>query len=256
MFDPETSISPRNEIKLNQEWSLLAYSFLATISVATVISSLFNGHFPEKTLHILMITVAGFLSLFHLGKKFRAWRAVANLRRSMLSREIALFILYSGVSIIAVTIRLPILLIIASIVGLTLLIVIDSVYIFADRKKYVILNSGQTFITALLIVSFFSGAVFPFIFIATIKLVSSVYRMSVSKKDDLFGIRFLRIALLLMTGVALISKISYSDPVILFLFLTGEFFDRLIFYYDFSPLNINILIDKQIKEISDEKKRG
>jgi len=257
IFDTETSISIRNEKKLNQEWSLLMFSFLVTISVAIIISSLFNGHFPGKTLHILIITVAGIFSFFQVGIKFRTWRAVTNLRSPMLRREIGLFIIYSAISTIAVAIRLPILLVIASVVGLILLIVIDSEYIFADRRKQVILNSGQTFITALLIVSFFSGAVLSFLFIATIKMVSSVYRMSAGKQNGLyFALRFLRIALLLLAGVTLVSKISYSDPVIFFLFLTGEFLDRLIFYFDFSPLNINILIDKQINAERDEKKRG
>lgn len=119
------------------------------------------------------------------------------------------------------------------------------------------MHSGQTFLSALLIVSFFTGIVLPFIFIALIKLAASAYSLSINKINNInFVIRFLRIALLLVTGVSLVSEISYPDPVISSIFLTGELIDRIIFYIDFSPVNINTEIIKQINIERNEKKRG
>jgi Fe-S-cluster-containing dehydrogenase component len=257
IFEPQNPVSTGKERNKIREWSLIAFSFLTTLSVAIMISSLINGKFPEKILLISIIILAGILSLSHLGRVTRAWRAIINVKSSPLSREIVLFIIYSAVSFIAVFFELPGFLIASSFFGLILLIVIDGVYIYADKRKSVIIHSGQTFLSALLIVSFFTGIVLPFLFIALIKLAASVYRLSVHKINGInSGIGFLRIALLLITGTSLISGISYTDPVIISLFLTGELFDRIIFYFDFDPLNINTLINKQLNAIRNEKKRG
>jgi hypothetical protein len=134
---------------------------------------------------------------------------------------------------------------------------IDSVYFFADRSKKVIIHSGQTFISALLIGSFLSGSVLPFTFIALIKIALSVYNLSSSKLHGTnFSLRFTRIALLIVSGASMISHISYNDNLIVFLFLAGELFDRIIFYIDFNPPDINRLIYEQQNIQRYEKKRG
>jgi DMSO reductase anchor subunit len=219
------------------------FSFLITISVATIISSVIRGVFPDRLLFFSTIVIAGLISVLHLGRKFRAWRALTNLRSSPLSREIALFILYSALSFIAVLLEVPGYLIASSLIGLLLLISIDSVYIYADNRKSLMLHSGQTFLSGLLIASFFSGAMLPFIFISVLKLATSIINL-LSKRDSRnnFLIRFLRIAFLMITCASFISDISHSDKILILLFLTGELFDRVIFYIDFKPLNINTLI--------------
>jgi len=117
-----------------------------------------------------------------------------------------------------------------------------------------IFHSGQTFLSGLLIVSFLTGFVYPFVFIAMIKLVSSVYIILINKISGIqFGFRFIRIALLIVIAVSMVSQISYSDPVILSIFIIGELIDRMIFYDDFSPINIDKEIVKQINIDLDEK---
>jgi hypothetical protein len=141
------------------------------------------------------------------------------------------------------------------VIGLILLVLIDSVYIYTDNRKPVILHSGQTFVSALLIVSFFSGIILPFIFISVIKLFSSLYSMHVNKTDSrYFEIRYLRIALLLVTGASMFLNISHPDLVIISIFLTGELIDRILFYIDFNPVNIKTEIIKQINSVINEKK--
>ena len=249
--------SDERETGLRNEWSLVVFSFLTTISVATLISSLIKGIFPDRTLFFLIIMVAGIVSLFHLGKKVIIWRAVANLRTSPLSREIVLFILYSLISTIALFSELPIYLVASSIIGLILLIAIDSVYIYADKRKSVLMHSGQTFLSGLLIASMFSGAIFPFLFLALLKLATSVYSLiSIRKNRNIFVISFLRMAMLVIAVASLISGLSDSDNLIIILFLTGELIDRILFYIDFKPLNINRLITKQPIVLRYEKERG
>ena len=133
---------------------------------------------------------------------------------------------------------------------------IDSVYIFSDRRKYVMLNSGQTFISALLMASFFSGIIFPFIFIALIKLISSLYNLAGKTDGYFYNLRFIRFAFLFIPAMSLISNNFHNDLSILIIFMIGELFDRVLFYIDYNPLNINILIHEQINHERDEKKRS
>jgi Fe-S-cluster-containing dehydrogenase component/DMSO reductase anchor subunit len=246
-----------NEETLFGEWSLIAFSFLATLSVSSFVSSVINGVFPNIYLFVLVILLAGICSLFHLGKVSRAWRAVSNLRTSPLSREIFAFIIYSVVSVISLFLEIPVLLIVSSIISFVLLFLIDSVYLYSDKRLPAVVHSGQTFLSSLIFISFFTGSIIPFIFIALIKVISSLYFLSIKKVDDLnFGIRFLRLLFLLFSGACIISGHFKDDPVIMILFITGELFDRILFYIDFKPLNIKTLIYEQINTFRDEKKNG
>jgi DMSO reductase anchor subunit len=211
---------------------------------------------PEKMIFIPLLILAGSASFFHLGRKLRAWRSVANLKNSPLSREVAAFIFFTFVTIVNTFLRMPSLLIVSLVIGLFLLALIDSVYIYSDKSKSVILHSGQTFISALLIGSFFSGIILPFVFIALIKLTLSIYGFKSGKiLITYFGIRFLRIAFLIISGFSLISKISYPEHSVYLIFLTGELLDRILFYIDFNPMNIKILLEDRLKIERDEKKR-
>jgi Fe-S-cluster-containing dehydrogenase component/DMSO reductase anchor subunit len=257
IFDIEKKANRQQDPAIQLEWSLIAFSFLTTLSVAKVISGLIDGIFPQKLFFILIIGVAALLSVFHLGKKRRAWRAILNLRHSPLSREIGLFLLYFLFAALTVIIHLPFLLIISAITGLMLLVTIDMVYIYADNRKTVFLHSGQTFFTVLLLIAFLTGKILPFIFIAVLKLTIAVYYLR-TKRDVsiIFVLRFVRTALLIITGISMISAISYPGTAIITLFLAGELLDRILFYIDFKPLNINRLMNYHLNEAEYEEERG
>ena len=253
----ETDQKPVKEEKnFSGELSLIIFSFLVTISVSTLISSLIRGVLPEKMIIIPMLILAGLASFFHLGRKLRSWRSVANMKNSPLSREVAAFVVFTFVTVVNTYLRFPSLLIVSLVIGLFLLALIDGVYVYSDKSKSVILHSGQTFLSALLIGSFFSGIILPFAFIALIKLTLSINSLKSSKiLITYFGIRFLRIAFLIISGLSLISKISYTEPSVYIIFLTGELLDRILFYIDFNPLNIKSLFEDRLKIERDEKKR-
>lgn len=242
---------------ISDEWSLIAFSYLATLSVSAIFSSFIKGVFPPAMIFLPVLLLTGAVSFFHLGQKTRAWRSVANLSHSALSREIAAFIAFASVSALTVLFHIPGLLIVSSIIGMAFLILIDNVYVSADKRFPVVLHSGQTFISALLIISFFTDSTLPFLFMALIKLISSFYRLSVNQlHKQNFGLRFLRIAFLIVSGISMVSDISYPDLFIVSLFLIGELFDRMLFYIDFNPLNIYKLINQQLNTERNEKKRG
>jgi Fe-S-cluster-containing dehydrogenase component/DMSO reductase anchor subunit len=257
IYGQKESKENKEEKNISDELSLIIFSFLATLSVSTMISSFVEGVFPQKMIFIPVLFLTGVVSFFHLGRKLRSWRSVMNLRNSPLSREIAAFIVYIVISFVTVFSHVPGLLIASSITGLVFLMLIDSVYIYADRSKSVFLHSGQTFISALIIVSFVSGVVVPFVFIALIKLISSFHGLYIKKaNNNNFGIRILRIAFLIVPGINIILHISHTDLIIVSIFLIGELLDRILFYIDFNPLNINTLIEEQLNIERDEKKRG
>jgi Fe-S-cluster-containing dehydrogenase component/DMSO reductase anchor subunit len=255
-FEPNESNPDPEKKTILTEISLIIFSFLSTFSVATIISSFIDGKFPDNVIFITVLILAGLASLFHLGRKVRSWRSISNFRTSPLSREIILFITYVILSLLTTFLRIPFLVIISSLTGLVFLAAIDSVYIFSDKRKSVFLHSGQTFISALLMISFFSGLTLPFIFIALIKLISSIYNLVNNPSRNLFNIRFMRIALLIITAMSMILNSLPDNFSIIIIFMVGELLDRILFYIDFNPLNINSLIHKQINHDRDEKKRS
>ena len=245
----------RNIRDISQEMSLIIFSFLSLLSVAILISAFIKGSFPDKMIQIPVLFLTGIVSLFHLGQKNRSWRALTNIKNSPLSREIAAFILYFILSVAATIFQIPFLLVVSSVAGLVFLIIIDSVYIYSDNRRAVVTHSGQTFISALLIISFLSGLILPFIFLAVIKLLAS--GKNLLKQDGYYFIfRFLRLAFLIIPAIAMVSVNPYYEFLTIFIFITGEFFDRILFYIDFNPLNINTLIREHRNFDKNEKKRS
>jgi Fe-S-cluster-containing dehydrogenase component/DMSO reductase anchor subunit len=245
------------EKKVSSDWSLVAFTFLTTLSVSGFASSLINGDFQSQVFSVVLLFIAGLLSIIHLGRKLRAWRALFNMRSSPLSREIGMFILFFATAAATLVLDSPALFVTASIIGIILLFAVDSVYIYADNSKKIILHGGQTFVSSLLIIAFLTGYFVPFIFIASIKMAYSIYSISVNSKTGLnFVLRFFRIFLLLISAAYLISGQSAMDLVIVCLFLTGELSDRILFYIEFEPMNINNLIYNHLIIAGNEKKRG
>lgn len=238
------------------EWSLVLFSFLTVLSVSIIASSIINGAIPDKLLFLTISLLPGVFSLFHLGKWERAWRAITNIKGSPLSREILVFLIYTIISCYSVAYEIPLLIAGSSIVGFILLIAIDAVYYYSVRTFSVFLHSGQAFLASLLIVSFLSGNIIPFLFIAVIRIILSAGIILRSRGNNNIDIlRFTRIALLLVAGASLVSGISYPGPAILTLFIAGEFIDRILFYFDFEPPGLNVLMNNHIADIKHEKER-
>jgi DMSO reductase anchor subunit len=208
---------------------------------------LINSRLPDRIFFVILLFLPGIFSVFHLGKWYRAWRAIINIKTSPLSREIVFYLLYVIVSITSILLQVPWLLIAASVTGLLLLLAIDAIYIYTQKDPSVYLHSGQTFITALLLISFLSGSVWPFIFMACIKIGFYIYLYKPCNRNiDI--LRHLRLALLLVSGASIISGISYPQLSVIIILLTGELIDRILFYFDFEPTSVNNLIYKHIAE--------
>jgi len=245
IFSNEMPPAMKAERSVSRDWSLVAFTFLATISSSIIVSSLFKGEFAPVLLPGVLILISGLVSLLHLGKPLRAWRSVFNIRKSSLSREISAFIVFSLLALSALILKSPGLLIAASFTGALMLFFIDSVYFFSDKKVAMFLNSGQTMLSMLIIASFIGGLTFPFIFAASVKLLLTSYSLYRDKEFGLvFSLRFFRFAILVLVMALTVAGSFIGDPVITAVFLAGELTDRILFYLDFNPDNIEAAIFK------------
>jgi Fe-S-cluster-containing dehydrogenase component len=255
LFRSEIKDPPIADKSVSLEWSLLIFSFLIMLSVSIISSTVISGTLPDKILFLVVSIIPGLISFFHLGKIFRAWRVLANIRTSPLSREIALYLIYLSISSYAVVSEMPWLLVCSSAIGLLLLFTIDSVYFYAVKKIRIYFHSGQTLLSALLLISILSGNINPFAFIALIKIVLSVYAGFNKIEEGIIPvIRILRIGLLIAGGIGYVSGLSYHVDTLIIIIIVAEFLDRLLFYIDFEPDSINKLMDKHIKDILYEKR--
>lgn len=87
----EESGLPGSKTTLKREWPLAAFTFIGIALVSWVLSAGFGGRGIDPAVFLLAGLGGMGLSMLHLGQKARAWRAVLNVRRSWLSREVAAY---------------------------------------------------------------------------------------------------------------------------------------------------------------------
>lgn len=232
------SAAGKGNINSKADWSLVLFSFSATIAAALTIFSFFSDKGPGSLITSLLSLLPGIISLFHLGKPLRAWRAPANIRYSPLSREIICYLSFVTANFLLLFFNFPVFRLFSVFTGLILLISIDSVYYYSTGKIRTFLHSGQTFISALLIASFFTGELWSFLFMAIIKLSLSVRGLTAYRNTETEMIFFFRLAALVISSASFLTGISYPGLPVFLIFLTGELLDRIIFYIDFYPRSI------------------
>jgi Fe-S-cluster-containing dehydrogenase component len=88
------SPTPSPRISLRSEWPLAIFTWLAAILTATAAASTADSFMPQPAAFLALGLVALAVSSLHLGRKLRSWRAILNLRRSWLSREVLFFLLF------------------------------------------------------------------------------------------------------------------------------------------------------------------
>lgn len=242
------------KVDIKPEWSLVLFSFFAMMSVATQVASFFRGIFPGNALFI-QIALAAIISFFHLGRPFKAIKSLKNIRHSPLSREILFFLLFSILSLTATVMQSAGFAIAALVSGLILLVVIDSVYARPGRK--ILLHSGQTFLSGLLLVSYFTNSLLPLTFMVLVKTILTARQLILSEfRGTASGARFVRGAVLLICWAGLISGFARPGFAVTLIIVSSEFVDRILFYIDFEPENIRRNIANNINTINNEKKRG
>ena len=125
-------------------WPLVWLTLLTQMAVGTSATASGAG---ERTLTAVVAALALGASLLHLGRPVHAWKALRNLRRSWLSREVALFGAFAAVAALAVVVP----------VAAPAATVIGGAGVFASGRLYVV-PGRPAWNTPLTIVRFFATA--------------------------------------------------------------------------------------------------
>lgn len=255
--DVASTGNPESVKSISKEWSLIAFSFLVSVSSGTNLAYLVINKYKHPIFPLIIMLLAAIFSLFHLKTPVKAWRSLNNIINSPLSREIVLFLICMIFLFVSLLFNDQALRIITVIAGLLLLIAIDNVYTYSDRSLFLLFHSGQSFLTGLLIASFIMKAVIAFVFIASIKLLFNLlvlYRTGA--KDVYFAVRFVRIALLIISFMVIITGLEKRLIAGYTIFITGELLERMLYYVDFEPINIKNVITEKIIPSTHEKERS
>lgn len=153
---------PASGLTLRSEWSLAAFTFLVAVLFAGFVGTNGGGR-PRLTAPFFaaMAVAAAGLSLSHLGRPARAWRAGLNLRRSWLSREVvgfgafassAMVVLASGPAIPAGAALA------VAMAGLATLAAADMVYRPVYAGRHPLLDDGGTLLTGAYLAGLWLGS--------------------------------------------------------------------------------------------------
>jgi len=176
----------------------------------------------------------------HLGVPGKAWRSVLNVISSPLSREIAMIGLLTGVALLNWIDPGLIPPLIGGIMALLSLIAVDLVFFAADRSMRLKLHSGQAFFSGIYAVSWFIEPGLIFLAFSMLAAISVVMRYGSAERSaavrNLYYFRAMALPLVLLL---LYPGSPVTDTLALMLFIAGIATDRVLFYFDFHPVNIN-----------------
>jgi Fe-S-cluster-containing dehydrogenase component/DMSO reductase anchor subunit len=149
---------PPARVSARHEWALVALTWTFGVLAGIMGASALGAVRPDPLAFLAAGAVAMALSTSHLGRPERAWRALLNLRRSWLSREVAAlsgFLLLAGLHFLrpdAAALGWA-----AAAAGLAATLTMDRVYQVAARRPRLWLHSGQTSWSALYLLAILAG---------------------------------------------------------------------------------------------------
>lgn len=267
-FDAETielfensAANSRRKTGLRTEWTLLFFTFIA---------ALLTGLFAAAIEYPLLISNELFLgagiaamtaSTLHLGKRERAFRAIANIGKSWLSREIlffSLFLFFAAISFYLLTDGI-LLRWLTALFGFLALLSIDKVYEAAYKKLTYKLHSAQTILTGFFVYSLISGDFIILGTTASIKLTLYVYRkIEFHRKSQPVNIKLTAIRILVGFIIPLILLLV--DPIehyieMIVSALLGELIDRIEFYKEFDIITPEYRKDQDMELMLEELRK-
>jgi Fe-S-cluster-containing dehydrogenase component len=231
--------APVAEKKVMKEWSLILFSLMVISASSLLIASALKADVPWAGLPAILMAGSILVSFAHLGLPLRAWRAPLNVLSSPLSREIMLVMILSGMAAVNWFIPGVINPVLMASVSLLTLISVDMVYFAADRSYRLKLHTGQAFFSAVFVTSWFITPNTLFLLFSLLAALSVVMRYRSSEKEPLVRFLYYYRALSLPASFMLLYPGSEAARIAAaIVFFTGVAADRVLFYDDFSPVNI------------------
>lgn len=218
----------QREITVRSEWALLLFTLVMPALVAWFCAgSVRTDRSPSPVAFTAAGGFAMIVSMLHLGKPLRAWRAVLNVRTSWLSREIVFASLFLGLSTLSLSVPAlpPWVGWSAVAAGIGLAISIDGVYRTIPRSGQTNLHSAEALPAVALLVGVATGVDLVTWSAAAIKTVAFVMR----KRRGV--IAPIPIARLLFLAAASFLGWPYAFAAA----LAGEAIDRAMFYDELEP---------------------
>ncbi|MBI9070869.1 MAG: 4Fe-4S binding protein [Melioribacteraceae bacterium] len=225
----EKESEPKIDVK--KEWVLAVFSFIFMF-----LTSMFTAaEFVSLDLLPMPFLISGVMamgiSVIHLGKKDRAFRAILNLKNSWLSREILFASLFLGSAFIYLLIgQKSAAGLFISFIGFAALFAIDSVYRVIPKKEKSIYKNNQLFISAVFFIGILISIEISFFILVILKILlwlnnSRLSDTTTSKTKILF----------------FYSKIVFGFVMPIIIGLTGY---REYFYYSVISILASELIER------------
>jgi hypothetical protein len=222
------------KVSLSQEWPLVLFTILVPMLFGLMVASI-TRPFVIDPLAFIATGIAGMvLSTIHLGKKFRAWRALLNVQTSWLSREVAAFVLFLFFSVLSFLAPTSLALRLCAVVaGFASLVSIDMVYSIAENRSAPGFCSASAVLTGLLFFTAFSELWWPFVFVSGVKFAFYGIEFVRARQRDVQRIvlSVIRIVSGFIMPLALVSGASGRVTAVLLVML-AEFINRSEFYVD------------------------
>ncbi|MEN8201943.1 MAG: DmsC/YnfH family molybdoenzyme membrane anchor subunit [Bacteroidota bacterium] len=225
---PGPSTKHKHKISAASEWSLLLFSLIIPAMLALSLTDVVRDGGPAAKAAFMAAGILGAgLSTLHLGRPLRAWRALLNVRKSWLSREIASFLLFlSAVCMDLFVVPLPKLLIL--ITGIALLVSMDMLYGPAQIYKK---NRADPFLASLVAISLYlllsqMYTVFILFMLARLAMVLLFKEERRSRRDIIFS--RIRIAGMVLTLACILFHAA--PPLTLLALVVVEVLGRALFF--------------------------
>ncbi len=226
---------PDSIFKILKEWSLSLFTSLAALLVGLFLSQFqINSTILNHFSFLVLVGLSATISLFHLGKPFRAYLSIANFKSSWLSKEILFFGLFSLSGFLALFLGNNLLMYLASVFALLLIFSIELLYSKVNGSSLSFINSSNCFlITATYFFLFSKMWTFLFALIAlrfSLLIILDFQRIINGFNTMYFyGSRVIFGSILPLVLIAICNQ-EYWWIILIFIFL-GDFSDRILFYY-------------------------
>lgn len=231
-----TENKDESKISFAKEWPLWIFTNLIAILFGNAYSTWQAQSVLPNYISIIIILLSVFFSTMHLGKKTRAWRAILNIRRSWLSREIASFGAFAATWLSFIIFPQYIPAILPVILGFVLLFSADMIYSIAQYPTRLKIHSAQITFTGIAYATLFTAHYDAFVFILGIKFAIFIFNKLAMRKDKrnidpLFtGIRVLFGFILPL----LLIYLQINAYVLYTIYILGEITDRYMYYNELS----------------------
>ena len=227
--------SPGPRISLRTEWSLLAFTLLLPLLAGAQLASTLTGRAVLPAFAVLALGgLAGGLSLLHLGRPLRAWRALSNLGSSWLSREILAFSIFVPLATAAAWTGAGGIYLATSLAGLLLLFCVDRVYQRAEGRPPWPIRSAEALPAGLFLAGILAGNPVLVWAMATLRLLLFLRPRSIPAG----AAAALRVAALLLPCLG-----PSPTWALLLVVLAGELVDRRAFYLGLDLPEPGALVD-------------